>query len=261
MLSLRDYHLDLGMKNHWLGFLAALISFTRLPVKNQTLTAEDFNRAINYLPLVGLVVGSLCAGAFYALQGIVPTDVAILAAVISGILLTGAIHEDGFADCCDGFAASRDKDSILRIMKDPANGSFASLGLIALFSSKLVLLAQLPQEMIITALMAMHVMARALPLFIAHTLDHCNQQHSKMSANLAIDPGIQGVQMLLIWGFVAYFLPLTLLALLFLGLLLLGILARRFFRARLQGYNGDCLGAVEQLAEILILFLFVAYLV
>ena len=38
--------------------------------------------------------------------------------MISTIWLTGAFHEDGFADVCDGFGGGWTKDKILTIMKD-----------------------------------------------------------------------------------------------------------------------------------------------
>ena len=54
-----------------------------------------------------------------------------------GLLLTGALHEDGFADSCDGFGGGWDKAQVLAIMKDPRIGNSAALGL------KLILLLKM----------------------------------------------------------------------------------------------------------------------
>lgn len=245
------------MKNHGYRFLAAIISFTRLPLPYQRLNAKHFAEAINYLPLLGLLVGGLVSLVYLAANAFLPTTIALFLAMSAGILITGALHEDGFADCCDGFAASRDKDTVLRIMKDPSNGTFATLGLISLLLGKLLFLLHIPADWHIPALLFMHSLARLLPPIIVATTPHCAQQQSKMSGNLQLNLPTLSAIALLLSLLCCFLLPASLVISLLVGLMLLAVCCRAFFLSRLQGFNGDCLGFTEQLGELGVLFLFV----
>ena len=94
---------------------AAFIFFTRL----------------EYWPLVGWLTGTLMAVVLYFSSYVMPYPVAILLAMVTRILLTGALHEDGLADFIDGFGGGgRDRQRIMRIMKDSSIGTFGVLGLV-----------------------------------------------------------------------------------------------------------------------------------
>ena len=54
----------------------------------------------------------------------------------ASILLTGAFHEDGFADVCDAFGGGWTKDKILTIMKDSRIGAYGAIGIILLLLTK-----------------------------------------------------------------------------------------------------------------------------
>src|SRR5664279_1834817 len=83
-------------------FLLALSFYTRLPGPQ----SQDYTKlpqAVLYLPLVGWLVGGITALSFYLADLLWPQATAVILALIVGIFLTGAFHEDGFADVCDGF--------------------------------------------------------------------------------------------------------------------------------------------------------------
>lgn len=240
-------------------FQAAMMMFSRLPFPYQTLETEHFNRSLIYLPIVGLVIGLIASLVYSLLSVFFPSSIALFFALVSGIICTGALHEDGFADCCDGFFASSEKESILRIMRDSSNGSYASLGLIILFSGKLLFALSMLQELAVLALIAMHFFARFVPLWIVHGTPHCNGEQHKMSRGLELNSAVlyrfSALSLLLAW----LFLPLGFLLCLVMVLALCVVGLRAWFMQKLDGYNGDCLGASEQVAELLILLLFVAY--
>lgn len=239
---------------------AALIMYTRLPLQSAHLEGQHFANSLVYLPWVGVCVGVLASLAYYLCNFFLPANVAVFIALIAGIMITGALHEDGFADSCDGFFAGNDAQSIVRIMKDSTNGTFAVIGLIALIVGKLLFLTQIAAEMHILALISMHSLARLVPLLIVISTPHCNVASSKMSAGLRLDQKeltYSGLALLLL---LAFFLPVFLLFIVAIALILLTIACRYFFRQRLQGYNGDSLGAAEQLGECLVLLLFIVYL-
>ncbi|MDO9141563.1 MAG: adenosylcobinamide-GDP ribazoletransferase, partial [Methylobacter sp.] len=74
--------------------LLAISFYTRLP-HPQTLDYQQLPQAAIYLPLVGWLVGGSCATVFYLADLLWPQTTAVILALISGILLTGALHEDG----------------------------------------------------------------------------------------------------------------------------------------------------------------------
>ena len=114
--------------------LAALSFFTRLPFwRCATLTKEDYKRVVPLWPLAGWLTGGCMMLAFWLSAFVFPVPVAVMAALVVRLLITGALHEDGFADFFDGFGGGRDKDSILRIMKDSHIGTYGVVALIIYF--------------------------------------------------------------------------------------------------------------------------------
>src|SRR5262249_23936482 len=123
-------------------FLLALHFLTILPLP-QTLKVKDNDlaRSVGYFPLIGVMLGVLSAGVYviaFRWTGLVP---ALMTSVISTIILSGALHLDGFADLCDAFYAGKNKEHILAIMKDSHVGAMAVVGLICLLALKFTFLS------------------------------------------------------------------------------------------------------------------------
>ena len=115
------------MREHLARFFTALGYFTRLPVPAWVAwSPERLARAAAYLPLVGWVVGLAGAAALAALALVLPVSLAVLLSIALTVRLTGALHEDGFADACDGLGGGWDKAQILAIMKDSRIGSYVA---------------------------------------------------------------------------------------------------------------------------------------
>ena len=71
------------------------------------------------------------AATLYGASLVVPWPLAVLAAIVVRLLMTGALHEDGLADFCDGFGGGgSDRQRILDIMKDSHIGTYGVLGLV-----------------------------------------------------------------------------------------------------------------------------------
>jgi adenosylcobinamide-GDP ribazoletransferase len=234
---------------------AAFVMFTRLPLPSGRLQAVHFQQAHYFLPLIGLVVGLGMVLVYQLANYYLLPGTAVFIALMSGILFTGALHEDGFADCCDGFGAGQTRENIIEIMKDSRLGSFGVLGLIGLIGFKMALLNDIPAMLHIHALISMSVVARIVPIIIMGLLPYMPGAASKMTAPMpirfiplciSIVFALLCVQLLHSWQFV-----------LVLGFsaLLLGFFCSWYFQRKLQGYNGDCLGASEQIAECYVLLL------
>ena len=109
------------------GARAALAFLTRIPAG--PLEAEDFARAPGWFALIGLLIGTLCAGVWVLAAWAWTPVLAALAAVTLGLFLTGGLHEDGLADTFDGLGSGRPTERALEIMRDSRIGSFGAIAL------------------------------------------------------------------------------------------------------------------------------------
>jgi len=132
-------------------FIVAVSFLTRLPIPpNLIFEARDVGRAALAFPLVGALLGLIQVIFLKAFEfgGFVPNS--SLKAVLTAILLvivstfaTGALHFDGLADMADGFGGGRDKESVLRIMRDSVIGTYGATALILLVLLKVTAIAVL----------------------------------------------------------------------------------------------------------------------
>ncbi len=117
---------------------------TTLPIKlPDDWSAGDSGRAAVWYPFVGLIIGGITWLAWKGTMLILPSSVASVIVLIIWIALTGGLHLDGFADCCDGLLASATPERRLEIMKDPRLGAFGVIGLILILFLKAAILATL----------------------------------------------------------------------------------------------------------------------
>jgi len=206
--------------------------------------------AIVYLPLVGWLVGGISALSFYLALWIWPQTTALVLAIIVGILTTGALHEDGFADVCDGFGGGWGKQRILEIMKDSHIGVYGVLGLLLLMLLKFTALNNLPAIALPTLLIAGHSVSRLAPLLLMHKLDYARDDQSKSAAAIYRP----NRQQLAVAGCCAL-LPILLLPPLcvsaIIPVLLSTVFLGKYFYRHIGGYTGDCLGASQQVAEVI----------
>ncbi len=233
-------------------FFNALRFFTRLPVPGWVgHSTELLNSAARYFPAVGWVVGVMGAAVFWILGFWLPANLALLLSMAATVLLTGAFHEDGFADSCDGFGGGWDKAQVLAIMKDSRIGSYGTVGMGLMLACKFVALAEMADEMIVLALLAAHPLSRLASTALIRVLDYVRDDDSSKSRPLAHRLSKGG----LAWAALLGLLPLMLLepmeALFVLILVALTTwLSGRYFVKRIGGYTGDCLGATQQLTEL-----------
>jgi adenosylcobinamide-GDP ribazoletransferase len=114
-------------------FFIALAYFTRLPVPGWVAFApEKLGQAARFLPLVGWLVAAIGAAVFWLAAQVLPVDIAVVLSMAATVRVTGAFHEDGWADTCDGLGGGWTKARVLEIMKDSRIGSFGAIGLVLL---------------------------------------------------------------------------------------------------------------------------------
>lgn len=145
--------------------LRAVGLLTTLPVRAPTDEAATPGRAMAFYPLVGALIGGLLAGAAWLLgrAGLAEAAPLLPAALILAAWagLTGALHLDGWADCCDALFVPVSRERRLEIMKDPRLGGFGAAGLILLLLIKLAALdGALRSPHALLALIAIPALAR-----------------------------------------------------------------------------------------------------
>ena len=117
-------------------FFTSLMFYTRLPCPSYIDHSENYlNKATRYFPLIGIIVGTISFILFWIFNQIFNVEISIIIAIATGILITGAFHEDGFADTFDGFGGGWTKEKILEIMKDSRIGAYGAISLIVLILS------------------------------------------------------------------------------------------------------------------------------
>ncbi|MGZ8200748.1 MAG: adenosylcobinamide-GDP ribazoletransferase [Methylosarcina sp.] len=228
-------------------FLLALSFYTRLPCP-KSLDYRELPKSSAFLPAIGWLVGGLSAAAFYLADRIWPQTTAAIVAVITGIFLTGAFHEDGFADVCDGFGGGYGKQRILEIMKDSAIGVYGTLGLMLLLLLKISLLGSMPSLAVPWVLLAGHSLSRLMPLLLMRRYRYAREENSKGGAasyrpSLADLFFAAGIALLPFFGLPGFSLAAIL------PVLTASLWLGGYFNRHISGYTGDCLGACQQVAE------------
>ncbi len=235
------------------GLVTALRTLTVLPVPGND--AEDFSLSLYWFPLAGLLIGLVQALTAWIgmLSGMADFSSALL--LLSGILLTRAIHVDGLADLADGFFGGKTKAARLRIMKDPSVGSFGVVALILLFLFKWIAISFLVSFGHYAWIISGVVLARFVQVVLASIMPYARQEEGTASGFVA-GAGtrhvvVAGVLSCSIVGLLLHMQPLPIgIAVLsaLLSAVFTGILAAK----KIDGVTGDVLGASSELTETVV---------
>ncbi|MBE9511519.1 MAG: adenosylcobinamide-GDP ribazoletransferase, partial [Bacteroidetes bacterium] len=240
------------MKHELKIFFTAIMFYTRIPVPKSTgFSPENLNKATRYFPLIGIIVGSAGALSFWTIYQLFPLHIAILAGLISMILLTGAFHEDAFSDFCDGFGGGYEKKQILAIMKDSRVGTYGAIGLILLILTKFILLCEFKPSQIPLILIAAHAMSRVNPVIMIFSSQYIRDDNSAKSKPVGQKNSINTLILAIIFGLLplVFISPLIIPFLIF-AYALIFIYFRHYVHKKVGGYTGDILGALQQFSEV-----------
>jgi adenosylcobinamide-GDP ribazoletransferase len=236
-------------------FFLALQFFTRLPIPRWVgFRQEWLGKTARFFPLVGWIVGGFAAMVFWAMSCVLPPFPGLLLSAIASVLLTGALHEDGFADVCDGFGGGTTRERVLDIMRDSRIGVYGALGIGLLLALKLSCLAALPAPTVAALLVAAHPLSRAMAASLMWRLDYVRSEGKaapvaqRMSSGEFLFAALCGLLPLAVavWaGFLSWHAAGAGAVLAFVFTCYLA----RLFAGRIGGYTGDCLGAAQQLSE------------
>lgn len=239
--------------------LLALSFFTRVPVNlPDVVKPEMLHKASRYFAVIGLFIGVVTALILILLSSFLPISLAILISMACSLLLTGAFHEDGWADVWDGFGGGWTVEQKLNIMKDSRLGTYGAAGLFFILMIKyqsLVLLSSYNENPVIAlslALVLAHTLSRAVSTSLIFSMSYVSEDAQSKVKPLAQHLSLNGLLILLITGAAVLFilLPLWHCLIMIVCLWVIRLLLIFWFNRQLGGFTGDCLGAAQQLLEV-----------
>lgn len=235
------------------SFIHAVQFLTRVPTpKLATFDPQDLSRSAAWFPIVGLIVGACLAASVWAGSLATPW-VGALAGLVMWVWITGGLHLDGLSDVADGLgAAHRNPDRFLEVLRDPHVGAFGVMAMTMQLIAKLVLLAQLTGPWSLAALVLIPAWARwgtQIWSLTVPPLAHGSGERFSWQINRPVVVA-EGMALAALSAWLAPAL---------LGALLVIPAIAAYWRARLGGITGDCLGASVEVTEtLLLLFVVIA---
>ena len=234
--------------------LLAVQLLTRWPLPASVpYSGERFAAAARYYPLVGALIGAFAGAVFWLAHLVFPTTLAVAISTAATLLATGAIHEDGFADTCDGLGGGATRERALEIMRDSRLGTYGVAGIGMMVAIKVLALAELPAESIPWILVAAHAASRSSAVLAMATSTYVRDAGLARPiagaigpANVALALGAGTAAACVLFMVVPPNAVLVGLA----GLMASHLVMRWLYERRLGGYSGDCLGAVQQTSEL-----------
>lgn len=241
------------------NFLLMLQFLTRIPV-NKSLNCElvNFRRGALYLPVVGFIIGSIQWAVYFLLNKVFPPTITAIFVVISGILVTGALHVDGLGDTCDGFFAFKGRERIIEIMKDSRIGTFACIAIIADIALKITATTYLIQDGLSLVIIVSPMVGRFAIVLVSFI---GKPAKSSGSGNLFI--GNMSIYIVLATAVSAFGLSLVLIGIkaaviVMAAAFITTFLSNKYSESKIGGLTGDILGANNELVEAAVLLICVA---
>jgi adenosylcobinamide-GDP ribazoletransferase len=237
----------------WQLFLLAVRFLTRFRVPQGLPNSDDLTvRSTKFHPLVGGLIGVITGGILLITAQLVPWHVAVLLAIIAGLLATGAFHELGLARAVDAISSGRDRQEAFEILDATYMGAFGILALGMAMALKIGVLVAMPLDLAVVGGIAGHAIGRMATVHIVWTTYTARDLGARARV-----PGVtpDGYLIALLCSVICI-IPLWLLSgtaavlCAFLGAVLMGQLFRLIIVRKLGGYTGNCLGGVQQMGEI-----------
>jgi adenosylcobinamide-GDP ribazoletransferase len=204
---------------------------------------------VKWIPVVGGLVGLVIGLVYVAAGSVMPSLLAAAVATGVGVILTGALHEDGLADTMDGFGGGVGREETMKIMKDATSGVCGVTSIVMSLVLRTIALSILTSALALVFLPSVHAMSRGgsiglMALLRPASSDGLGAAHDGPNLRRQVVIGyllatLIGIALVGLW-------TVAFAALVALGAGVIGVMARR----RIQGYTGDVLGAAQQVGEV-----------
>lgn len=236
------------------SFVAALQFLTIFPwPKRAERSADEVGQSAVYFPVIGLLLGVILALVNWLLRPFATAGLSSVVLVTLLALLTRGLHLDGLADTFDGLGAGGDRERMLRVMDDSRTGAFGVVAIVLVIFFKVHAIESMAGQ-VWRALLCAPVLSRWAMVLLAYRsqaakeglgsmwIGHMEPKHFLLATLLAsvLVAGIQQALGVLMMIWVTIFTMAW----------------KRYFHRRLGGVTGDTFGAVGELSEASVLFLF-----
>ena len=248
-----------------MALLAAIRFLTAIPLPwGRDATQEEFVRSVGYYPVVGLIIGLILAGLSWLLRLILPSAVVNIVLIIYLVMISGAIHLDGFVDTCDGIGGHKTAEERRQVMRDSRVGGFGVIGACCLLLAKYISLNSVPQPLLMSTLVLMPVISRwamvyaicAYPSASPSGLGKERKQASDWTRfilatfiTLVIAIGLAW------WANITYYYLAG--PAIIVGIWVIVIIMGAYFKHKFNGLTGDTYGAINEVTEVGVLIMVV----
>lgn len=242
------------------SLLAALSFLTVLPFgKSREYTPEQIVSSMIYYPLVGIILAGLCSVIYFLVSLFLPHPVACMLVLAGMSVFTGCLHLDGFADTCDGLAGGEDKDRILAIMKDSYVGPAGVVGLFILLLGKFSVLASLGPKDLPLALILSLGLSRWSLVAACWLWPYARSESGTGSVFAGQVDKRHLIRATLIAVVISLFICGWQTVTLWAGLLTCFWVFNVYISKKIGGLTGDTLGALNEICELVVLLLSLAF--
>lgn len=247
------------MKEYFLAFLLMLQFLTRIPINiNLPCELENFKKGVSFLPVVGSIIGLIQFMTFSLLKILLPMDICAVLTVAVGVVITGAIHIDGFGDTCDGFFAFKTSDRIIEIMKDSRIGTYACIAIILDILIRVFSIKAIGELNLLHGILLAPIISRTLLAFL---FSIGKTAKAKGTGNFFI--GNCGKKEVIIAFLICLIITLPIIGvikgiIIIAFLIMMVLLFNMYCKSKIGGLTGDTLGAANELMEILSLLIIIA---
>lgn len=254
MLDLRAFWLALGL-------------LTRIPIPQKGAnraapSVEQLSRSVLFYPLVGAVLGAILGLLAIVMPPHWPLLLQASLLLVVWVALSGGLHLDGLADVVDAaFAGHKNPQRIMTVMRDPYMGSMATVALVLVLLVKFALLhTVVAMGSIWQNLLFATILSRLLAGLYMYFTPYARAQG--IASGIDVGPYRVYLFMMALGGAAAIWITRSS------GVMMIAVIAlgvglyvwRAFWMARINGYSGDCVGALVELSEVMVLFIFVVSL-
>ncbi|MFC1970491.1 adenosylcobinamide-GDP ribazoletransferase [Chloroflexota bacterium] len=241
-----------------MSFLAALQFLTSIPLPDRReVSPEALGHSTAYFPIVGLIIGGILAGLNWLLSLILPAAVVNALLITALVVITGALHLDGFTDTCDGIAGHKSVEDRWQVMHDSRAGAFGIVGVVLLLLVKYVLLNNIPEVFMTATLLFMPIVSRWAMVYAVFVYPYARPSGLgttfKQSTRWPQFTAATAFTLLVAIALFPLF-SLTGLMLIF-SVWIVTVIFSCYLKHKFAGLTGDTYGAINEVAEVLALFL------
>lgn len=233
-------------------FLLAVQFLTIIPVMIRGgVTQKDLGRSMGYFPLTGLLIAGLLCLIYYCTSVLCPQARAALLAAL-GVIVTGGVHLDGWADTCDGFYGQRSKEDRLMIMRDSSVGAMGAAGIVILLLLKYSFYLNADPDQILKLIIMMCVGSRWTQMFACISAPYARKEGKALAYIEYLSKRsvfVNAVLICVLFFFLAGIKGLVIFAV----TLIYSLLFIRVSLAKIQGITGDVIGALSESVEVVVL--------